>query len=263
MNVLSRPKSNGTITPIEPIMTYRGHSEPITCVTISDPLKMIISGSLDSTIRCWKLPPTTQDPYSTYDASTSIGTLVGHTDAVWDLLLVKSPDKQQHVLVSASADGSIKIWSWNGRSSQGDQDHDQGEWTLSATFNQFGPGEEKVDVRPTCLGGSEDLETVIVGLSDGRVALYSYRTLTISKFIAMGGGKFFVKIPSIQIDGVWRLAKFSPGSQINAVLEHSTSSCIITAHEDGYIRIYDPNNTRESAPVRFHQYKHLGRAKCS
>ncbi|KAL1405381.1 1,2-dihydroxy-3-keto-5-methylthiopentene dioxygenase [Vanrija albida] len=204
---------------LEPVATYRGHSGPVTAVTISSSLGVIFSASADCTIRLWKLPARDHDPYAPYDPSTSIQTLEGHTDIVWDLCLLpprtekssaaNGPVKRTAVekqLISVSADGTAKLW----------EDRD-GKWSLQATFGDFGEG-----VVPTCLCVDQhDFTRILVGLSNGLVKLF-------------------------QVDGAEEIQTFGEvGSQVNAILSHPTLPWIITGHEDGHLRFYD---TKSSSP---------------
>lgn len=77
----------------------------MTAVTISAKQNRIYSASLDSTIRVWSLPSGESGPFSPVDPSLSITSYIAHTDAIWDFKLSK-----HHLLASASADGTIKIW---------------------------------------------------------------------------------------------------------------------------------------------------------
>jgi len=140
-------------------MTYRGHTAAITSVTASPELKQVFSSSLDSTIRIWRLLPHDHDPYSSYDPSLSIQKLVGHTEAIWDLCLLpsQSPGPSTHRLASASADGTVKIWtSESGR-----------PWSLTTSVGDF-------DGVPTCLGiYQSDYNKLLIGTSGGEVHLYN------------------------------------------------------------------------------------------
>ncbi|RCH79101.1 hypothetical protein CU098_005638, partial [Rhizopus stolonifer] len=88
----------------DPSITFRGHTNVVTAVSISASQNRVYSASLDSTIRVWQLPSATSGPFSPVDPSLNIATYVGHTDAIWDFKL------QQDILASASADGTVKLW---------------------------------------------------------------------------------------------------------------------------------------------------------
>ncbi|KAK8864188.1 hypothetical protein IAR55_001434 [Kwoniella newhampshirensis] len=225
-------KSNATES--EPIITFRGHTAAVTAIEISSILSTIFSASLDSTIRLWRLPAHNHDPYATYDPSFTLQTLIGHTDAVWDICLlphrdnqvdggatqkrkgssgnVNGPTANEGRLVSASADGTIKLWESKPSGSG---------WSLEGSWSDFGEG-----VVPTCLSiFNLDFGKVLVGLSDGSVRLFD-----------LDEGK------EVQVFGT-NTSEDGEGSQVNAILSHPTLPAIITAHEDGHIRFYDAKST--------------------
>ncbi|TYJ52098.1 hypothetical protein B9479_007306 [Cryptococcus floricola] len=212
---------------VDPIQTLRGHTAGITAVTVSSSLSTIFSASLDSTIRLWKLPPHDHDPYAPWNPTTAIQTLVGHTEAVWDICLLPSreiaklgKEATEARLVSASADGSVKLWQRSGSSS---------EWKLFKTFNSFG-SDAKGTVVPTSLAVYNlDFGKILVGTSDGTVRLWDVDT---GEEVQVFGGK----------EGEGEAA----GSQVNAVLSHPTLPAIITGHEDGQLRFYDAKSSSSS-----------------
>lgn len=201
--------------------TYRGHTMPVTTVTLSDNLGVVISGSMDSTVRVWKLPPRDHDPYAPYDSSDAIQTLEGHTDVVWDVCLLPARSdrtgsttapngpvrRAEGILVSVSADGTAKVW-----------EERNGRWTLQASYSDFGEG-----VTPTCLAiDNQDYSRVMIGLSNGLVKVYSVQ-----------------EDREVQTLG-------QEGSQVNAIVSHPTMPLVVTGHEDGYLHFVDP---KASAPT--------------
>ncbi|WVQ77197.1 hypothetical protein IAR50_006880 [Cryptococcus sp. DSM 104548] len=207
---------------VDPIQTLRGHTAGITAVTISSSLSTIFSASLDSTIRLWKLPPHDHDPYAPWDPSTAIQTLVGHTEAVWDICLLPSreiakPGKEatEARLVSASADGSVKLWERSGSS----------EWKLSKSFNSFGKDAKGVVVPTSLAVYNLDFGKVLVGTSDGTVRLWDVDAGQEVQVFGRDNGR---------------------ASQVNAVMSHPTLPAIITGHEDGHLRFYDAKSSSSS-----------------
>jgi striatin 1/3/4 len=102
-------------TEIEPQLTLRGHSAAITRLVHAPSKHLLYSASLDSSIRVWALPTTSHTTYAPYDSTRARGELIGHTDAVWDLALVRD----ESTLVSCGAEGSVKVWDVSGPSGGG------------------------------------------------------------------------------------------------------------------------------------------------
>jgi striatin 1/3/4 len=75
----------------------------------------LYSASLDSSIRVWALPALSHTTYAPYDETRARGELIGHTDAVWDLALVRD----ESTLISCGAEGTVKVWDVSGPSGGG------------------------------------------------------------------------------------------------------------------------------------------------
>jgi striatin 1/3/4 len=123
---------------VEPQLTLRGHSAAITRLIHSPTKGLLYSASLDSSIRVWALPAPGHTTYAPYDETRARGELIGHTDAVWDLALVRD----EATLISAGAEGSVKVWDvsgpsgggslklswgWNGVQEGGDDNNNNGQ----------------------------------------------------------------------------------------------------------------------------------------
>ena len=100
---------------VEPQLTLRGHSAAITRLVHSPSKQLLYSASLDSSIRVWALPNQAHTTYAPYDATRARGELIGHTDAVWDLALVRD----EGTLISCGAEGAVKVWDVSGPSGGG------------------------------------------------------------------------------------------------------------------------------------------------
>ncbi|CAE8656740.1 unnamed protein product, partial [Polarella glacialis] len=96
---------------LEPYVTLRGHTAPVLAMTYRPQDRMLFSAGVDFGICAWRLPSCqSYDAYGRKQGGQHgtmwAGTLVGHTDNVWDL--------QQHpqlpFLASASADGKLGLW---------------------------------------------------------------------------------------------------------------------------------------------------------
>lgn len=241
-------------------MTYRSHTAPITSLAISSPLSTIFSASLDSTILAWRLPQPTQDAYGPHDPSSLLQTLEGHTDAVWDLCLVPSryipepsdvnsnstiggskrlkpkPEVQKSLLVSASADGTVKVW-----------EHKDRSWVLKRSI---GFDDQGGDMMPTCLGAyAVEAGKALVGFGDGRVGLVDVEQG--GEVGWFGEAKEGEYIPLSEVSCKLRsekLIKAGTSKQVNAVLCHPTWPVVIVGYEDGYIRLFNAK-ARKSTPI--------------
>lgn len=78
----------------------------MTSLVHSPSKRLLYSASLDSSIRVWSLPPASHTTYAPYDGSRFRGELIGHTDAVWGLTLIRD----ETLLVSCGAEGAVKVW---------------------------------------------------------------------------------------------------------------------------------------------------------
>ena len=185
----------------EPQITLRGHSAPVTAVALDG--ARAYSASLDQTIQVWSLPPRDRDPYAPYDESTRLHRLEGHTDAVWDVKLIPLPVRDETLLASASADGTVKVWSVGGADLQ---------W-LKHTL-RVGDG----DVPTTIAVIPTDLRRIAVGYTSGRVVVFDIEA-----------GQQVAQLASSEAEV----------GQINALVAHPTLPLIVAGHDDGRIRVFD------------------------
>lgn len=112
---LTSVPSSRTSTEVEPQLTLRGHSAAITRLIHSASKQLLYSASLDSSIRVWALPSSSHTTYAPYDETCVRGHLIGHTDAVWDLALVRD----ESTLISCGSEGVVKVWDVSGPSGGG------------------------------------------------------------------------------------------------------------------------------------------------
>ncbi|KAG6332396.1 hypothetical protein ID866_6690 [Astraeus odoratus] len=203
-------------TESEPQLTLRGHSAAITRIVHSPIRHLIYSASLDSSIRVWSLPPPSHTTYAPYDSTSARGELIGHTDAVWDLALVR----EENTLISCGAEGAVKVWdvgvpgggalrlSWGyyGLEREGGEDEEEKE----------DPGATSVEAIKT------DLKKVAVAYQNAVVKIFEIET-----------GKEVSRLPTdATYDG-------TPTAQVNMIVSHPTMPFLVTAHEDKFIRLFD------------------------
>ena len=154
-------------TEVEPQLTLRGHSAPITRLVHAPSKNLLYSASMDSSIRVWALPPAPHTTYAPYDSTRARGELIGHTDAVWDLALVRD----ESALSSCGAEGSVKVWEVGSGSGVG---------TLKLSWGYDGlDNDEESNEAPgaTCLEPIKtDLKKVAVGYSNAVVKIFDIDT---------------------------------------------------------------------------------------
>lgn len=97
----------------EPIYTYRGHTGPLFALATNYaqvPEETIVySAGSEGVIRIWEFPSESRfpDKYPSSDGKNHcIGIFSSHKDTVWQLV----PHPTEDLLLSVSADASVKMW---------------------------------------------------------------------------------------------------------------------------------------------------------
>ncbi|KAF9211609.1 hypothetical protein BGZ59_007848 [Podila verticillata] len=233
-------ESKRTLTAeIEPVHTYRGHTKAITSVAISADHNKCFSGSMDSTIRAWKMVPMNKETYSRHDPSLALSSFIGHTDSVWDLRLFPLSISSSQLLASISADGALKIWDTETKGSPLRSSWGYNGLETSALLEPAGPYTSGLTKLPTPTGldfCSTDLKKMVVSYSNSVVKLFDIET-----------GKEILAFKSDETyDG-------TSATQINKVVCHPTMPVMVSGHEDRYIRFFDIN----SGSCSFSMLSHL------
>lgn len=133
----------------------------------------------------WNLPTAEHHTYSPHDPKLEDDTLVGHTDAVWALALLPSAaDEPEGYLVSASSDGSVKVWSTtdpdtgyplvSGWRYDGTADHGEEQGEEDAATAADVRKDRPVPVAVTVY--HPDLSRVLVGYNNGVIKLFEIKT---------------------------------------------------------------------------------------
>eukprot|EP00080_Pristionchus_pacificus_P017233 PDM77253.1 cash-1 [Pristionchus pacificus] len=194
---------------LEPIYTFRGHAGAVLSMDISptgavDYGDRLFTGGLDGTVCCWAVPSTACDPYDVYDPKVLRERLTGHTDAVWAVAFHSSDNR----LVSASADGTIKLW----------EPGNFGE-PLLRTFSAPSP-----DAVPTSVDFSSTEPQHLLAAYTGQKAM----------------------IIDIETGAVVLNFDFgedaTSGARITKILSHPTMPITIMAGDDRKIRYFDNSN---------------------
>lgn len=218
----------------DPLATLRGHSGGITCLALSASKQRLYSGSVDSSIVVWKLLDSKSvEPYPPFDKDAEVARLVGHTQPIWDLCILPTKGDDEGLLASASADGTVKVWST--QDSQG-----SAGGNLFITFDYFGlePKAESEKEREALLAksdGSLPVPTSVAPcMSDLRRCAVSYSNAVVKLFEVQTGREVMQFASDAHYDG-------SQATQVNKVITHPTLPILITGHENNYIQFFDIN----------------------
>ncbi|EIW85359.1 WD40 repeat-like protein [Coniophora puteana RWD-64-598 SS2] len=203
-------------TEVEPQLTLRGHSAAITRLVHSPSKQLLYSASLDSSIRIWALPSPSHTTYAPYDETSHRGELVGHTDAVWDLALVRD----ESTLISCGAEGMVRVWDVSGPSGGG---------SLKLRWGYNGLDGTEPESEDAEAPGATAVEAIRADLKKVAVAY----TNAVVKVFEIESGRELVKLATdATYDG-------TSATQVNKIVSHPTMSFLVTAHEDKFIRIFD------------------------
>ncbi|VDN56023.1 unnamed protein product [Dracunculus medinensis] len=194
------PSQATTITELEPIYTFRGHNGAVLCMDMSPTGDMCYTAGYDGVICCWSIPSVNIDIYDIYDPKVLVEKLKGHADAVWSIAYHSSDNR----LVSASADGTIKLWEPGSTES------------LIKTF-----GAPSISLRPT----SVDF------VSTEHQQLLAAYTHSYASILDLETGRTVLSFDFEEDAGL-----------ITKILSHPTMPVTLTAGDDRKIRYFD-NNT--------------------
>ncbi|XP_059579010.1 striatin-3 isoform X3 [Alligator mississippiensis] len=196
------PAKKSASLDVEPIYTFRAHIGPVLSLAISSNGEQCFSGGIDATIQWWNMPSPNVDPYDTYEPNVLVGTLFGHTDAVWGLAY----SGIKNHLLSCSADGTIRLW------------NPPEKLPCICTYN--GEKEHGIPTSVDFIGC--DPAHMVASFSTGNTVIYDLET-----------SQSMVTVSS-QVD-----SGLQSNNHINRVVSHPTLPVTITAHEDRHIKFFD------------------------
>ncbi|XP_063773971.1 striatin isoform X2 [Pseudophryne corroboree] len=199
------PAKKSTSLDVEPIYTFRAHRGPVLCVVMSSTGEQCYSGGTDGVIQSWNTPNPNVDPYDSYDPSVLRVPFEGHTDAVWGLVYSAAHQR----LLSASADGTIRVWN---------------ALEASPALSIFNDSQE-LGIPSSVDLVSCDPAHMVASFNSGHTSIFNMET----------------RQKVLTLESCIDTAVHS-SCQINRVISHPTLPISITAHEDRHIKFYD-NNT--------------------
>ncbi|KAM4694561.1 striatin isoform 2-T2 [Discoglossus pictus] len=199
------PAKKSASLDVEPIYTFRAHRGPVLCVVMSTNGEQCYSGGTDGFIQSWNTPNPNVDPYDSYEPTVLRGAFEGHTDAVWGLVYSAAHQR----LLSASADGTIRVWN---------------AAEVSPALSIFNENLE-LGIPSSVDLVSSDPAHIVASFNSGHTSIFNMEThqkvLTLESCIETA---------------------VNSTCQINRVISHPTLPISITAHEDRHIKFFD-NNT--------------------
>ncbi|XP_056423298.1 striatin isoform X3 [Hyla sarda] len=197
------PAKKSASLDVEPIYTFRAHRGPVLCVVMSTNGEQCYSGGTDGVIQSWNTPNPNVDPYDSYEPSVLRGAFEGHTDSIWGLVYSAAHQR----LLSASADGTIRVWN---------------ALEAAPALSVFNDNQE-LGIPSSVDLVSSDPAHMVVSFDSGHTSIFNMearqKVLTLESCI-----------------------ETASSCQINRVISHPTLPITITAHEDRHIKFYD-NNT--------------------
>ncbi|GAA5992614.1 hypothetical protein JCM10908_002688 [Rhodotorula pacifica] len=228
---------SGPRSELEPVATYRGHAAPVTALAIAttspsvvtpanpDTERVVLSGSLDSTICVWRYATSSASTYDPVDNASLLGTIETKSDAVWGIVPL-----QGDRLACITAEGAVQVWSW-----------ETGELERSWTGRREGTSKASVNV-PTamCLYRPDSAsaeEALLVAFANGEVQTFDpntgaeQRTLTATDL--RDADKENSQINALATNGRWLLVGYEDRSVTIFDLEKGQRLCNYIAHLDG------------------------------
>lgn len=196
------------------------------------------------------------DPYDTYDPRLSLGSLVGHKDAVWSLAaipidneerreltnsnedevdlvkLIDSSNDKVQLICSASADNTIKVWNLEKQICMKSIALDEnllGKPTclialpLNATLDSASSLDTATIKEKQSTNNSSLSQYIACSFSKGSIQIYDLNSSTYSQPVLSFGSSV--------------LSSEQP--RINSIIVHPTLTVIVSAHEDKYLRFWD------------------------
>lgn len=188
----------------ENTLTLRGHTKPVTSLAYSRTRDQLFSGSIDATVRCWKLPTRPREKYAPVPPTE--GPVLAAGGAVWSVALLNGDS----ILASASTDGLVRLWNL-----------DDASVIHSWGFN--GPDSTVNDPVPTSVTACPPNE---------RIVAVAYSNAIVKIFSIDDGHE----VRTIRADATY---DGTSTTQINMVVAHPTLPLLATAHEDNYINMFD------------------------
>lgn len=231
---------SNTVSDLEPIYTFRGHTGPLYSLETKD--ELIYTAGNEGIIKIWRVPRYSEvSPYGDSEIlfNCNIAFLHKTQEVVWDIK--HHPTK--NLLVSLASDGNAYFW----KTSTADEylqslsDNKLDKWFLSST--KCGNG----DVNPTtgCFLTSDN-SIFASGLTDGNISFIDcnkYSVVSNTK-----NTKHFSAILKNKPTSIYSIHNSS--HQVNTI--KCSSNMIYAGFDDGTVRNFDYRTENSYTPVACH-----------
>lgn len=227
-----------------PFVRYRiqaGHFQDILSFTWSQDSRFIITTSKDLTARIWSIDSEDKDLAST--------TFAGHRDYVLGAFF--SADQEQ--IYTVSKDGAVFKWEFTPRDEEDEEDLSKYSWRITQK-HFFHNDQNKVK----CVTFHPNSRMLVVGFNNGEFRLYELPDFTLIQQLSMGQNP--VNTVTVNSSGEWLAFGSSKLGQLlvyewqsesyilkqqghfdslNALTYSPDGSRVVTAAEDGKIKVWD------------------------
>eukprot|EP00419_Tripos_fusus_P069406 CAMPEP_0172893184 /NCGR_PEP_ID=MMETSP1075-20121228/147881_1 /TAXON_ID=2916 /ORGANISM="Ceratium fusus, Strain PA161109" /LENGTH=620 /DNA_ID=CAMNT_0013747999 /DNA_START=34 /DNA_END=1893 /DNA_ORIENTATION=- len=235
-----QPQEVQQLEDIEPYATYRGHRSAVLALAKGGEERIFFSAGQDKTIRAWRLlSPAEYDPYdptptSHKPAPTCLRCLTGHSDAVWAL----QPHPRLSVLASASADGTVRLWSGCvDVSSDGCDTVSSAELQTLVAHDDITHGTDL----PTCLAWAPRASALLLtGFTSSTCVAFDLEQRTMAK------------LAEAQQGSAGHGSGVEHAAAITSLACHLTMDMVVAGHTDCCARVFSPSTGRGVQTLRGH-----------
>jgi len=226
------PQEVQQLEDVEPYATYRGHRSAVLALAKGGEERTFFSAGQDTTIRAWRLlSPAEYDPYdptptSHRPAPTCLRCLTGHRDTVWAL----QPHPRLSVLASASADGTVRLWS--GCVDASSEDCNALSSAELQTLVAHDDSTHGTDL-PTCLAWAPRASALLlVGFTSSTCVAFDLEQRTMAK------------LAEAQQSSAVNESSVKRATAITSLACHLTMDLVVAGHTDCCARVFSPSTGR-------------------
>lgn len=214
------------------LTTLRGHEAGVTCLVYSKEHNKLFSGSLDASVRQWSLPKETPMKHDPILDTVNSSVFTKDLQAVRDMSLFPLNGKEDALLATVCADGTVKLWFTDATRTS----------ALFLSWDYYGTDPTaEAETERTSLASLPLPTSVTACPADLRICAVSFSNGVLKLFDLTSGRE------------LKHFASPSSSSQINAVVGHPTLPLVATAHQDQHIHMHDINSSVCTLSLQAHE----------